>query len=295
MSDSTRSARSASRSAKSRFITSFRITTPTMSSVSSPMTGNREKPERKASDCACRSVLSRSMNTISVRGTITCRAVVPLRSNTDWIMRDSSSSISAACKAASTISRSSAWVAKGPPRIPGPGVIALPNRINSRANGPKIAAMTWASRSDTRATRIGCRCPTVRADTPTTTYQTTAMIAQASSSAQPTDQVSPLTTATARAPNAPTVASVPASSSEFTYLVESSATPNSRSARSSLSLSSSSTRARDSRENAVSAEAKVHAIATKTTKRTSNQIWSVIHRPPRPGVLRSVPPVPAAD
>ncbi len=59
---------------------------PTMSSAFSPMTGMREKPERSPSDSAWRSVLLRSMKTISVRGTITSFAKVSPSSKTEWII-----------------------------------------------------------------------------------------------------------------------------------------------------------------------------------------------------------------
>ena len=62
---------------------SLRYTTPTMSSTFSPITGIRECPLRTASDVAWPAVLSSSIHTISVRGTITSRAGVSPSSNTD--------------------------------------------------------------------------------------------------------------------------------------------------------------------------------------------------------------------
>ena len=50
------------------------------------MTGSRLNPLRRASARACRTVLVRSIQTTSVRGTITSRAIVSPSSNTEWIM-----------------------------------------------------------------------------------------------------------------------------------------------------------------------------------------------------------------
>ena len=69
---------------------------PTTSSSFSPITGMREKPLRSASESACRRVLSRSMNTMSVRGTITSRTIVSPSSNTEWIICALAGSISRA-------------------------------------------------------------------------------------------------------------------------------------------------------------------------------------------------------
>ena len=69
---------------------------PTMSSSFSPITGIREKPLRRARDSAWRSVLSRSMDTMSVRGTITSRTRVSPSSKTEWIIWRSSASMTPA-------------------------------------------------------------------------------------------------------------------------------------------------------------------------------------------------------
>ena len=60
----------------------------------SPTTGMRLKPLRSASDIAWRSVLCRSMNTTSVRGTMTSRTIVSPSSKTEWIITRSRSSMS---------------------------------------------------------------------------------------------------------------------------------------------------------------------------------------------------------
>jgi hypothetical protein len=68
------------------------LTTPTISSTLSPITGSRVYPVRKESASAWRTDLVRSIHTISVRGTITSRAIVPRSSNTEWIISRSSAS-----------------------------------------------------------------------------------------------------------------------------------------------------------------------------------------------------------
>ncbi|SKU14581.1 Uncharacterised protein [Mycobacteroides abscessus subsp. abscessus] len=120
----------------------MRKTTPTTSSTFSPTTGMRECPLRTASDVAWPAVLSLSIHTISVRGTITSRAGVSPSSNTDWIIRRSSSATTPRCCAMSTTSRSSISEANGPLRNPRPGVTALPSRINSREMGPSSTEIT---------------------------------------------------------------------------------------------------------------------------------------------------------
>ena len=72
---------------------------------------------------------------MSVRGTITSRAIVSPSANTEWIMSRSPCSTTPRCSARSTSSRSSTWVANGPSRKPLPGVNALPIRISSDASG----------------------------------------------------------------------------------------------------------------------------------------------------------------
>ena len=100
------------------------------------MTGMREKPERSARDSPCRSVLSFSIHTISVRGTITSLTMVSPSSKTEWIMRRSPASMRSDASAMSTISRSSASEVNGPSVNPRPGVIALPMMIRICGMGP---------------------------------------------------------------------------------------------------------------------------------------------------------------
>ena len=107
-----------------------------MSSESSPTTGTRENPDRTKSADACRSDLPRAMVSMSIRGTMTSRAVVSDSSKTEWIMSRSSSSMSWFSSARSTRSRSSASVSKGPLRSPDPGVTALATRTRPVATGP---------------------------------------------------------------------------------------------------------------------------------------------------------------
>src|SRR5439155_1323025 len=66
---------------------------PMTSSLFSPTTGIREKPLRSASDSTCRTFLSRSAKTMSVRGTMTSRTIVSPNSNTEWIISRSPGSM----------------------------------------------------------------------------------------------------------------------------------------------------------------------------------------------------------
>ena len=111
--------------------------TPTTSSTFSPMTGMRLNPLRRASASAWRTVLVRSIQTTSVRGTMTSRAMVSPSSNTEWIMLRSPDSTTPRSSAMSTSSRSSTSEENGPSRKPRPGVIMLPTRISSVAMGPR--------------------------------------------------------------------------------------------------------------------------------------------------------------
>ena len=104
-------------------------------------------------------LLSASIHTISVRGTITARAEVSPSSKTDWIIRRSSSATTPRSCAMSTISRSSISEAKGPLRNPLPGVIALPIRIRSRLIGPSRAPMTCSGNAATSAIEYACWRP----------------------------------------------------------------------------------------------------------------------------------------
>ena len=66
---------------------------------------------------------------------MTSRAIVSLRSNTDWIICRSSCSTTPRSSAMSTSSRSSTSDANGPSRSPRPGVIALPISTSRAASG----------------------------------------------------------------------------------------------------------------------------------------------------------------
>ncbi len=142
---------------------------PITSSTFSPTTGIRLKPLRRASASAWRTVLSRSMKTMSVRGTITPRTSVSPSSNTEWIICRSSCSMTWRSSARSTRSRSSASLAKGPSRKPFPGVRALPTTMSNRASGPSTRVSATVIPAARSATRGACCWPIVRGATPTTT------------------------------------------------------------------------------------------------------------------------------
>ncbi|KIX78662.1 hypothetical protein SF12_07935 [Streptomyces sp. MBRL 601] len=118
---------------------------------------------------ACLIVLYRSMETRSVRGTITSRTRVSPSSKTECTMRRSSSSMSCSFSARSTSARSSASLANGPCRNPLPGVRALPSRISSLGIGPMIRASGSSTYAAAVAVFSGCWRPMVRGDTPTAT------------------------------------------------------------------------------------------------------------------------------
>ena len=109
---------------------------PITSSSFSPTTGIREKPLRRASESACRTVLPRSTKTMSVRGTMTSRTIVSPSSNTDCIIALSPGSITRRCSSRSTRPRSSSSEAGAPSREPRPGVSALPTASSTRGSGP---------------------------------------------------------------------------------------------------------------------------------------------------------------
>lgn len=145
------------------------LTTPQMSSTESSITGTRVKPVRRASASAWRTVLARSIQTISVRGTITSRATVSPSSNTEWIISRSESSTTPRSCARSTSSRSSTSEVNGPSRKPWPGVIALPITMSSRDSGPSTEPSTRTGPATIIPTRYGCWRPMVRGPTPIST------------------------------------------------------------------------------------------------------------------------------
>ena len=100
---------------------------------------------------------------------MTSRTTVSFSSNTDWIIFDSSDSMSLLAAARSTSSRSSTSEANGPSRNPLPGVSALPTRMSSCGNGPssRVAAITGAA--DASAIRSAFCRPSVRGPTPIST------------------------------------------------------------------------------------------------------------------------------
>ena len=147
-----------------------------MSSRFSPITGMRLKPLRSASDIACRSVLLRSMNTTSVRGTMTSRTIVSPSSKTEWIIARSPDSMTWLASARSTSSRSSASDENGPSLKPRPGVRMLPSTMSSWGSGPRTFVKTTTSPALARARPAGRGCrPIVRGPTPMTTNSTTSI------------------------------------------------------------------------------------------------------------------------
>ena len=135
----------------------------------------RLKPDRSASDTACRSVLYSSMKTMSVRGTMTSRTMVLPRSKTEWIIRRSPESITELVSARSTSSRSSASVENGPSTNPLPGVTAFPIMISSLGRGPStVVSRPRGPAAASETVSAFCR-PRVRGATPQKTNDTTIM------------------------------------------------------------------------------------------------------------------------
>ena len=106
---------------------------------------------------------------MSVRGTMTSRAIVSPSANTEWIMSRSPCSTKPRCSARSTSSRSSTCEANGPSRKPLPGVNALPIRISSDASGFRTRPSQRTIGAANRATVYACWRPIVLGATPTTT------------------------------------------------------------------------------------------------------------------------------
>ena len=109
---------------------------PMTSSWFSPTTGIREKPLRRASESAWRSVLSRSTKTMSVRGTITSRTIVSPSSNTEWIMARAPGSMTWRCSSRSTRPRSSSSVPNASAGSPARGQHAAQGQQQPR-EGPE--------------------------------------------------------------------------------------------------------------------------------------------------------------
>ena len=167
---------------------------PSTSSTDSPTTGSREKPERRARVSAWLADLDSSIQTISVRGTMTSRAMVSPSAKTEWIMSRSSCSTTPRCSARSTSSRSSTWVAKGPSRKPMPGVNALPMRISRVASGPSARPNHSTVGAASRPTEYACWRPIVRGPTPTTTKLTRVMAPAVTRAASQLVSMEPMTT-----------------------------------------------------------------------------------------------------
>ncbi len=84
---------------------------------------------------------------------MTSRTTVSLSSNTDWIILDSSDSISELAAARSTSSRTSTSDANGPSRNPLPGVSALPTTMRTLGSGPSNQVAPRTGRAEASAIR----------------------------------------------------------------------------------------------------------------------------------------------
>src|SRR5690606_13206543 len=113
---------------------------------------------------------------MSGRGTITSRQMVSPSSKTEWIIFRSPSSMTSEAVARSTSSRSSVSVANGPRRKPRPGVIALARTMSSCGSGPRTFVRIRTGPAVAVAIAAPCWRPRVRGATPTTTKATRVMI-----------------------------------------------------------------------------------------------------------------------
>ena len=221
----------------------------------------RENPLRSASASPCRTDLVRSIQTISVRGTITSRAMVLPSSNTDWIICRSPCSTTPRCSAMSTSSRSSTSEENGPSRNPRPGVIALPSRVSSAASGLNSRPSTRTAGAPASATRLGCCRPRVRGPTPTTAYDTTIITTTVS---RTTGQRAPNTARATIVTRTVAVSShdTRSMSSRLVYRGRAATTAASAFAPGTSSRTNSSTRAFDTRPSAESTQASSPPIGT---------------------------------
>ena len=92
---------------------------------------------------------------MSVRGTITSRAIVSPSSKTEWIMSRSSCSTTPRCSARSTSSRSSTSVANGPSRKPLPGRDRVADQDQQRGQRAERPAEPAHQRRGDAADRVG--------------------------------------------------------------------------------------------------------------------------------------------
>ena len=152
---------------------------PITSSSFSPTTGIREKPLRRASDSAWCSVLSRSMNTMSVRGTMTSRTRVSPSSKTEWIIFRSPGSMTRRRSRRSTRPRTSASDASWLSLALLAGVMRLAIAVDSQDSGPSSRDSGCSTAAAASATRSVYRRPMARGTTPITTYPATIMMAAA--------------------------------------------------------------------------------------------------------------------
>ena len=138
---------------------------PITSSSFSPTTGIRENPLRSARDSACRTVLSRSTKTMSVRGTITSRTIVSPSSNTEWIMARAPGSMTWRRSSRSTRPRSSSSEPAAS-RAARPGVSRLPSASSSRGIGPSSRTTGYSTSATASAAPRSYWRPRIRGPTP---------------------------------------------------------------------------------------------------------------------------------
>ena len=97
---------------------------------------------------------------------MTSRTSVSPRSKTDWIILDSSDSMTLEAAAMSTSSRTSTSDANGPSAKPRPGVTALPRTMSSLGRGPRRVVSRTTGPADASAMASARWRPSVRGPTP---------------------------------------------------------------------------------------------------------------------------------
>ena len=130
----------------------------------------RDTPFSRKIAIASRVDADPSTVTMSVRGTMTARTNVSVKSNTEWMSSRSSSSISSFSAASSMMLSSCSSEANDDPRAT-PGVTRLPSATRPCASGPRKMRTPRMTGAAPRSRPFACWRPTVRGLAPTTTNE----------------------------------------------------------------------------------------------------------------------------
>ncbi len=133
--------------------------------------GTRDTPFSRNTFIASRVDVEASTVTMSVRGTMTARTKVSVKSNTEWMSSRSSCSMSSFSAASSMMLSSCSSDANDDPREP-PGVMRVPRATRPWASGPRMILTPRMTGAAPRSRALACSRPRVRGLAPTTTYDT---------------------------------------------------------------------------------------------------------------------------